>query len=48
MILAMTEVIATRELSLVRDDGTSQSVQIKPSKPSQLPDSSDYLLPSKS
>jgi hypothetical protein len=45
MNLAMTEVIATRELSIVREDGTSQSVKIMLGKPSQFPDLSDFYAP---
>jgi uncharacterized protein DUF6968 len=45
MNLAMTEIIATRELSIIRDDGTSQSVEIMLGKPSQFPDCADYYIP---
>src|SRR6185295_13958890 len=45
MIYEVGEILATRELYLIEDDGTRRVILIRLGKPRTFPDSSDYYVP---
>jgi hypothetical protein len=45
MIYELGEIIATRKLSFIDDDGSERIVEVNLGNPKQFPDSSDFYVP---